>query len=186
MTVQKSQFPNSVHHENLESTRPAASCFPGPDEAPHWEVCNFCMGMSSCHNTIPCVMEDKSAAVEYFCNISHLNITHSAHDLSMQLLSLAVSRMTATDSQYVLRTLQSFHWMTKGQPVLAFQCTPGNMQYRTLLLLPYKVIYKRRVLRHNLKKISVQITRSTSQYFIYSNNLCVSTTCMHTVGLDRS
>ena len=42
-------FPSEVHHRNLERTQPAASCFPGPDDAPHWEICNFHMGMDSCY-----------------------------------------------------------------------------------------------------------------------------------------
>ena len=37
-----------MHHWNLESTWPAASCFPGPDNALQWEMCNFCTGMVSC------------------------------------------------------------------------------------------------------------------------------------------
>ena len=44
-------FPNSVHHHNLKSTRPAALCFPGPGDAPHWELCDFCTGMGSCYST---------------------------------------------------------------------------------------------------------------------------------------
>ena len=32
-------FPNSGHHQGLESTRPAALCFPGPDDAP---ICAHC------------------------------------------------------------------------------------------------------------------------------------------------
>ena len=39
--------PNLVHHQNLESTRPMALCFPGPDDAPHCKMCDFRMGMSS-------------------------------------------------------------------------------------------------------------------------------------------
>ena len=35
-------FRNSMHHQNLESR-----CFPGPDDAPHLEMCNFRMGMGS-------------------------------------------------------------------------------------------------------------------------------------------
>ncbi len=42
-------FPNLVHHQNLESTRPAASCFPGPEDAPRWEMCDFLMGVGSCY-----------------------------------------------------------------------------------------------------------------------------------------
>ena len=42
-------FPNLMHHQNLESTQPEASCFPGPDDAPHCEMCDFCMGMGSCY-----------------------------------------------------------------------------------------------------------------------------------------
>ncbi len=26
---------------------PAASCCPGPDDAPHWKMCDFCTGMGS-------------------------------------------------------------------------------------------------------------------------------------------
>ncbi len=37
-------FPNSVHHQNLESTGPATLCFQGPDDALNWEMCNFRMG----------------------------------------------------------------------------------------------------------------------------------------------
>ena len=42
-------FPNSVHHQNLESSQPAASCFPTPDDARRWEICNLCMGTGSCY-----------------------------------------------------------------------------------------------------------------------------------------
>ena len=45
-------FPNSVHYHNPESTLPAASCLPGPDDAPHWEMSDFCMGVDSCYNTM--------------------------------------------------------------------------------------------------------------------------------------
>ena len=38
-----------VYHQNLEMTLPAASCFQGPDDAHHWEMCNFRMGMGSCY-----------------------------------------------------------------------------------------------------------------------------------------
>ena len=41
-------FPNSVYHQNLESTQPAAPCFPGPDDAPCWEMCDFRTCMVSC------------------------------------------------------------------------------------------------------------------------------------------
>ena len=30
----------------------AVSCFPGPDNAPRWEMYDFHMGMGSCYNTI--------------------------------------------------------------------------------------------------------------------------------------
>ena len=40
-------FPNSAHHQNLESSQPAALCFPGPDDASRWEMCDFRMGMGS-------------------------------------------------------------------------------------------------------------------------------------------
>ena len=43
-------FPNEVHHQNLESTQLAALYFPRPDDAPHQEMSNFCMGMGSCYN----------------------------------------------------------------------------------------------------------------------------------------
>ena len=35
--------PVSVHDKNLKSTCPVASCFPGPHDAPHWEM-NFVHG----------------------------------------------------------------------------------------------------------------------------------------------
>ena len=42
-------FPNLVHHQNLESIRPVALCFPAPiDDAPCWEMCDFRTGMGSC------------------------------------------------------------------------------------------------------------------------------------------
>ncbi len=41
--------PNSVHHQNQESTQQASSCFPGPDDAPHWEMCDSSMGMDCCY-----------------------------------------------------------------------------------------------------------------------------------------
>ena len=40
-------FPNSVHNQNQEHTRPVASCFPGPDDAPCWEMSNFLHGHGS-------------------------------------------------------------------------------------------------------------------------------------------
>ena len=33
-------------------TQPAALCFPGPDDTPHWEMCNFCTGMRSCYSLV--------------------------------------------------------------------------------------------------------------------------------------
>ena len=44
-------FSNSVHQENLKNTCPVASCFPGPDDAPHWEMCDLHMGPGSCYST---------------------------------------------------------------------------------------------------------------------------------------
>ena len=41
-------FPSEVHHQNLESTQLPASCFPGPDDAPRWEMYDFRTGMGSC------------------------------------------------------------------------------------------------------------------------------------------
>ena len=32
----KITIPNEMYHPNLESTQPAASCFPCPDDAPAW------------------------------------------------------------------------------------------------------------------------------------------------------
>ena len=46
-------FPNSVHRQNLESTRSVAFCFPGHDDAPHWEICNSHMCMGSCYINQP-------------------------------------------------------------------------------------------------------------------------------------
>ncbi len=40
-----------LHHQDLESTWTAASCFQGPDDAPCWEMCDFRMGMGSCYDT---------------------------------------------------------------------------------------------------------------------------------------
>ncbi len=45
-------YPNSVQHENLEITQPTASCFPGPDDAPCCEMCDFHTGMGSCYITV--------------------------------------------------------------------------------------------------------------------------------------
>ena len=42
-------FLNVVHHQNLESTQPVASCFPRPNDDPHWEMWDFCAGMGSCY-----------------------------------------------------------------------------------------------------------------------------------------
>ncbi len=42
-------FSNLVHHQNLESTCPAASCFPGTDYVPCCEMCNLCTCMCSCY-----------------------------------------------------------------------------------------------------------------------------------------
>ena len=40
-------FPNSMHHQNLETTWPVASCFPDHDDAHHLEMCD--LGMGSCY-----------------------------------------------------------------------------------------------------------------------------------------
>ena len=42
-------FLNLVHHQYLESMTLQAECFPGPDDAPRWEMHDFCMGMGSCY-----------------------------------------------------------------------------------------------------------------------------------------
>ena len=42
-------FPNSVHHQNLDSIQPVVSCFPGLDDAASWEMCDFPIGMGSCY-----------------------------------------------------------------------------------------------------------------------------------------
>ena len=44
-------FGDKVHHQNLGCTWSAASCFPGPNDAPHWEMCDFRMGMGSGYRT---------------------------------------------------------------------------------------------------------------------------------------
>ena len=44
-------FPKSVYHQNLESAWPVASCYPDPDDAPCWEMCDFCLGMGSSYST---------------------------------------------------------------------------------------------------------------------------------------
>ena len=46
--VENRQFPNEMHHQVLGSMKPHAECCPGSDDAPSWEICNFCMGMGSC------------------------------------------------------------------------------------------------------------------------------------------
>ena len=43
-------FLNSVNHQNLKSTRPVASCFSGPDDAPHCEIFDFHMDIGSCYS----------------------------------------------------------------------------------------------------------------------------------------
>ncbi len=47
MPTQKSHISHSVHHQNLWSTR---TCFPGPDDAPRSEMCDFHMDMVSWYN----------------------------------------------------------------------------------------------------------------------------------------
>ena len=47
-SVDITHLPNLDHHQALKSTQPAAFCFPGPDDASHWEMCGFPMGMGSC------------------------------------------------------------------------------------------------------------------------------------------
>ncbi len=42
-------FPNSVHYQYLESTRPVASYFPSPDDAPQWEMFDFHTVVGSCY-----------------------------------------------------------------------------------------------------------------------------------------
>ena len=49
--VEIAHFLTRVHHQNLENTWPAALCFPGPDDAPCWEMCDFPTGMGFCFNT---------------------------------------------------------------------------------------------------------------------------------------
>ena len=39
---------NHSKNQGLGSTRPHAECFPGSDDAPSWEMCNFSMGMGPC------------------------------------------------------------------------------------------------------------------------------------------
>ncbi len=34
----------------IRTSRPVALCFPGPDDAPHWQRCDFDMDMGSCYN----------------------------------------------------------------------------------------------------------------------------------------
>ncbi len=43
--VEITHFSNSVHHQDLEITGPAASYFPGPGDAPQSEMSDFCIGM---------------------------------------------------------------------------------------------------------------------------------------------
>ena len=55
----------SMYHQNLKSTLPVTLCFWGPDDASHWEMCNFRMGMGSCYmptqrNQFPDVMDARS------------------------------------------------------------------------------------------------------------------------------
>ena len=50
--------------------------------------------------------------------------------------------------------------------------------------LQYNTIYKRRAIRHNLKKVCAQITGLISHYFIFCQKLWVNMTCMHIIGLN--
>ena len=47
-------FPNEVHHQSLEITRPHAVCFAGSDDAPSWEMLNYHTGMGSCFYPMIC------------------------------------------------------------------------------------------------------------------------------------
>ncbi len=42
-------FPNSMHHRGMASIRLQAECFPGFDDAPSWEMCDFRTGMGFCY-----------------------------------------------------------------------------------------------------------------------------------------
>ena len=45
-------FSNSVRQQNMKSTRSTALCLPGSDDAPHWEMCDFCICMGSCYSDV--------------------------------------------------------------------------------------------------------------------------------------
>ena len=45
----KSYIPQLSAPSEPGNHRPVASCFPGPDDGPCWEMCDFPMGMGSCY-----------------------------------------------------------------------------------------------------------------------------------------
>ena len=61
-------FPNEVHHQGLGSTRRQAKCFISSDDAPSWEMCNFCKGMGSCLYPMTCKKHQGChAKIAHFC-----------------------------------------------------------------------------------------------------------------------
>ncbi len=46
----------------METDVPLAECFPGPDDVPNWETCDFCMGMGSCIHYMTCKKHQGSHA----------------------------------------------------------------------------------------------------------------------------
>ena len=73
-------FPSSVQHQNLESTQPATSCFPGTDDVPR-EMCDFCTGIGSWNtpqlHTKMC-LAGISRHAHNICDSSLLRVRHFA------------------------------------------------------------------------------------------------------------
>ncbi len=82
----KRTFPNEMGRQGLGTMRPAALWFPGPDDSPIWEVCDFPMGMGSsfypmtwkhvmqcsawCFNQIHAWGHDADCDVTWLCQLS--------------------------------------------------------------------------------------------------------------------
>ncbi len=80
MPMWKLTFPKSVHHQNLVSTQPAVLYFRNPDDASHWEMCDFSMSMGS-YYIVHCLSLIISLASEYTniemsCSISFGEFCH--------------------------------------------------------------------------------------------------------------
>ncbi len=138
-----------MHHQNLENTQPAVSCFPGSDDAPQWEMCDFCMGMGSCYKDHP-RDEDRNIVLASwmwyslhkkmcFITTSHLHTlnvpmtshdTIRSHDVAVLCLYTLVIYKTETTYPMALEWLRSWlHLGTDGSRLGGWEAMPGDRRY---------------------------------------------------------